>query len=142
VCCATSRRLARASAGWNLCQTSRSEPIGAWRTFAPDYPNDCGIIGSYLYTDSNPDKHEVDASNVCITDQSVKVALWHYDSAGRVEDSCATGYLSNYAQCGIQASTLAGDYWKWIAYITDPPSWSVVCSNQNVGYTVCYETSD
>jgi hypothetical protein len=116
--------------------------VGAWRTFASDYPNECGIIGSYLYTDTNPDKHEVNASNACITDQDVKVALWHYDSAGRIEDSCSSGYATNYAQCGVQASTLAGDYWKWIAYITSAPSYTVTCSNQFASYVTCYETTD
>lgn len=106
---------------------------------AANYPAQCLTGGTNILTSSNPDKHNVAASNACGQNESVAASLDHFDSAGRIIDSCNDGDHSatNYYQCNIQASTLTGDYWGWSIDITSGPL-SISCVNKDMSYQTCF----
>lgn len=118
-----------------------ADHFGAWPFPDPPalYPPNCLDAGTMLYIESSPDKHEVSASNSCLTNQSVKVIVQHFDSGGRLIDSCTNGFSTNYAQCSDQSTSLSGDYWAWTVYLNPTIQYGFSCSNQGGSYTLCWE---
>jgi hypothetical protein len=110
---------------------------GAFKFGGSSFPTECLYAGSDILTTPQPNKHNVEGVNACQDDEQVGATLWHYDSNGRIVDVC-NGNMStatNYYQCGLQKSTLSGDYWEWEVTITGG---AMTCTNRNSNYQDCF----
>jgi hypothetical protein len=117
---------------------AEADYTAAWSSPTGTFPSECLAAGSNILTGPQPNKHNIAAGNACQDAEQVSATLWHYDSNGRIEDVC-NGNLStaaNYYQCGLQKSTLSGDYWEWEVTISGGDS--LVCTNRNQSYQYCY----
>jgi len=120
---------------------------GAYASPFTGYPGECLFAGTNILTSSSPDKHNVAGSNSCATNQNVAANLGHFDSAGRLIDSCDfyfNNWGTNYFQCPLQRSNLSGDYWSWGAAFVDNQGntqWSFGCVNDASHYNKCFDGS-
>lgn len=120
--------------------SASADEWGAWKNSGS---SECLFAGTNIITTDSPNLHNVAASNSCATNYSVDVLLKHYDSDGRVLNSCDASFHTNYAQCSLQAETLSGDYWTWEVEIAIGfTTYTFECSNSGGGYYDCYHTDD
>ncbi len=111
----------------------------AWVQGDDRFPEICLNTGVDILTSSNPDKHNVDASNACATNYTVEAQVAEYNANNVLQALNENLNVTNYAQAHVQNATPSGYYWVWTSGIKISGNYvEQSCSNRGFPYADCF----